>query len=247
VLVAGCGTGQSTLELARQFILGPILAIDLSSASLAHAARKAEEAGIAQVRFGQADILQAGALGRKFGMIEAGGVLHHMADPFAGWRALADQLAPGGVMLMAFYSEVARRTIAETRAWIAQQGFAATADGIRACRQRLMQEDPDSKLGIFLKAADFYSVSACRDLLFHVQEHTLTLEQIAGFLKANGLTFIGFETSESVLAAYRARFPQDAAAANLANWSQFESDNPEIFAAMYQFWVQRSDGMAPLP
>ena len=38
-----------------------------------------------------------------------------------------------------------------------------------------------------------------------------------------------------------------AAAANLANWSQFESDNPEIFAAMYQFWVQRSDGMAPLP
>jgi SAM-dependent methyltransferase len=194
---------------------------------------------VKQASFGQGDILRLGALQRKFGMIESSGVLHHMADPFAGWRALVDCLAPDGLMLLAFYSRRARQAIAETRDWIAREGFAATPDGIRECRRRLMEEDPDGPLGTILKAPDFFSISACRDLLFHVQEHNLALEQIAAFLDANGLAFIGFEVSEPVLAAYRGRFPGDARADNLANWSQFENENPDTFAAMYQFWVQK--------
>jgi SAM-dependent methyltransferase len=237
MLVAGCGTGQSTLELARQFTLGEVLAIDLSSASLAHGARKAAEAGMNDVRFAQADILRIGALGRQFGLIESGGVLHHMADPFAGWRALVDCMAPGGVMLAAFYSQAARRAIAKTRSWIAGEGFTATPEGIRACRRRLMQEEAEGKL--FLKAGDFFSMSACRDLLFHVQEHNMTLAQIAGFIAANGLSFIGFEVTERVMANYRERFPDDPGAVNFANWSQTEAESPGTFAAMYQFWVQK--------
>ena len=42
-----------------------------------------------------------------------------------------------------------------------------------------------------------------------------------------------------VLAAYRHRFPGDAAAANLDLWERFEADNPDSFAGMYQFWVQK--------
>ena len=41
-----------------------------------------------------------------------------------------------------------------------------------------------------------FATSACRDLLFHVQEHNLSLEEIGGFLEEQGLAFIGFEVAE---------------------------------------------------
>ncbi len=239
VLVAGCGTGQYALELAREFAVGDVLAVDLSRASLGHAARKAREAGVTSVAFGQADILQIGTLGRSFGVIECSGVLHHMADPFAGWRALLGCLKPGGIMLAAFYSATARTAIARTRDWIKQAGFAATPDGIRAVRAQLMQNDAAGALRNILTSPDFCTTSACRDLLFHVQEHNLELEEIAAFLDANGLTFIGMEVSETTRSAYRARFPDDPGGGSLANWSHFERENPDTFAAMYQFWVQK--------
>jgi hypothetical protein len=67
----------------------------------------------------------------------------------------------------------------------------------------------------------------------------MDLPGIAAFLKENGLTFLGFETGENVLALYRARFPHDPAALDLANWAAFEAGRPATFAAMYQFWVQK--------
>jgi hypothetical protein len=79
-------------------------------------------------------------------------------------------------------------------------------------------------------------------LLFHVQEHRTTLTAIALFLQEQGLVFLGFETEPHVLAAYRRRFTQDPAAIDLAQWQQFENDNPDVFFNMYQFWVQK-----PLP
>jgi Flp pilus assembly protein TadD/2-polyprenyl-3-methyl-5-hydroxy-6-metoxy-1,4-benzoquinol methylase len=237
-LVAGCGTGQFALELAQRFQLGAVTAIDLSRASLGHAARKAQEAGIA-IQFGQADILEIGALGRTFGLIECSGVLHHMADPFAGWRALVACLEPGGVVRAGFYSATARAAVTQARAWIATAGFAPTPEGIRACRAALRRDD-NPALRAFLNSADFFTTSACRDLFFHVQEHNLSLDEIAAFLRANGLTLLGLEVSEAVLAAYRARFPGDPVATDLDNWALFERDNPGTFAAMYQFWVQKT-------
>ena len=48
---------------------------------------------------------------------------------------------------------------------------------------------------------DFYSLSGCRDLLFHVQEHRFTLPQLAVLLAGLGLSFLGFELSDTAIAA----------------------------------------------
>ena len=236
-LSAGCGTGPFALDLARRIRHAALTAVDLSRTSLGYAARKAAEAGVT-ITFGQADILQIAALEQQFDLIESSGVLHHMAEPFAGWRALLGQLKPGGVMLLGFYSTPARHVVAVARKWIAQEGFVATPDGIRACRHRLMAE-PDGALAPLLGWPDFYSVSACRDLLFHVRETPMSLDEIAAFLRANGIVLLGFEIGEAVLAAYHTRFPDDPAATDLGHWRDFEADHPNTFAAMYQFWVQR--------
>jgi hypothetical protein len=85
---------------------------------------------------------------------------------------------------------------------------------------------------------DFFSTSDCRDLLFHVQEHRLTIPQIKEFLTAQNLRFIGFEVPDTVNQAYRSRFPGDAAMTDLDLWNRLELEQPAAFEGMYQFWCQ---------
>ncbi len=238
VLSAGCGTGQLALEFA-QGIRSRVLAVDLSLNSLGYAGRKAAELGLSGIEFAQADLLELGAIGRTFDVVESSGVLHHLADPFAGWRTLLSLLRPNGFMVLGLYSKVARRGVVEARGRIAEWGYGASGDDIRRCRQDLLDFDKSPDLGI-AGADDFFGISSCRDLLFHGQEHLTELPVIAAFLKDDDLTFLGFETDHDTLLAYWRRFPGDPAATDLRNWHMFESENPDTFSGMYRFWIQKS-------
>jgi len=166
-------------------------------------------------------------------------VLHHLADPWSGWRVLLSLLRPGGFMLLGLYSEMARRPVLAARTRIAQGRLGNSADDIRNIRQELMQSKDPSSYASILESEDFFSLSACRDLLFHVQEHRLTLPEIASFIQSHDLRLLGFELDDAVLAAHRKRFPQDRAATDLACWEAFEADHPGLFGGMYMFWIQK--------
>ena len=236
VLIAGCGTGQHPIGLAQTFRGARVLAVDLSLASLSYALRKTREMGVSNIEYAQADLLQLGSLGRTFDVIDASGVLHHLADPMAGWRVLLSLLRPHGIMGIGLYSELGRREVVAAQRYVVAHGYRPTADDIRRCRHDLM----DSPHRSVAKFHDFFSTSECRDFLFHVQEHRHTLPQIKEFLTLHGLGFIGFELKTTAQAAYRARFPEDASMSDLDRWHTFETEQPGTFAAMYQFWCQRS-------
>jgi len=238
VLVAGCGTGQHALETARRFRGADVTALDLSLASLGYAKRKAAQAGAKNIAFAQADILRLGALDRSFDVIEASGVLHHLGDPFAGWRVLLSLLRPGGCMRLGFYSALARRGIARARVFLQAKGYTATAESMRRCRQELLRLPPDDPLRQVL-LCDFFSLSGCRDMLFHVCEHTTNLLELKSFLHDNGLRLLGFDIDTAPLEAYRKLHPSDQPATDLSNWNTFEQQYPDTFLEMYQFWVQK--------
>jgi tetratricopeptide (TPR) repeat protein/SAM-dependent methyltransferase len=238
ILIAGCGTGRHAIYTAQRFRDSTVLAVDLSLTSLAYAKRKTRELGIAGIEYRQGDILALGLLSERFDVIECSGVLHHLEDPSAGWRVLCSLLRSGGVMRIGLYSEIARRSVVRAREFISEQGFKATPEGIRRCRAAILAQVDELPAGT-VKSEDFYSMSGCRDLLFHVQEHRFTLPQIASLIEHLGLTFIGFElTDPGAAVGYRKRFPDDPALSNLANWHRFELDHPHTFVRMYQFWVR---------
>ena len=106
ILIAGCGTGRHSIAVARTYPDARILAIDISRASLAYARRKTREEGLSNIEYAQADILDLGTIARSFDRIEACGVLHHLADPRAGWRGLIGLLRPAGVMRVGLYGEL---------------------------------------------------------------------------------------------------------------------------------------------
>jgi tetratricopeptide (TPR) repeat protein/SAM-dependent methyltransferase len=239
ILVAGCGTGQTLVETARQFKGSQVLAVDLSLASLGYAKRQTLALGLGNVSFAEADILELGEIGRSFDIIDASGVLHHMGDPWAGWRVLLSLLRPGGFMRVGLYSRFARWDITAARAFVAEHGYASTAEDIRRSRQDILALAEDEPTRQIVAYIDFFATSECRDMLFHVQEHQMTLPEIADFIGKNNVEFLGFVTHPGVIHGFQTRFPQDNAAADLALWHAYETDNPDIFAGMYQFWIRK--------
>jgi tetratricopeptide (TPR) repeat protein/SAM-dependent methyltransferase len=234
VLIAGCGTGSHSIFVAQRYRGARVLAIDLSVGSISYAKRKTRELGITNLEYAHADILKLGDIARTFDIIESVGVLHHLAEPFVGWRILLSLLRPGGFMRLGLYSEIARRHVVKAREMIAAHGYGSIPDDIRRFRQ-----DVSVELQWLRNIGEFYSTSECRDLLFHVQEHRLALGQIESFLGESGLHFLGFNLDTHVLHQYRARFTDDPSRTNLRNWARFEADNPDTFAGMYHFWIQK--------
>lgn len=237
ILIAGCGTGQHSIETASRFSKSRVVAVDLSLASLAYAQRKTDELGIANVKYIQADILKLDQLEQKFDLIESSGVLHHMEDAMAGWRILTELLNTGGLMKIGLYSELARRHIVRTRKEIRKKRMKVSKAHIRQFRQSLV-ESHDEHHQLLTRSSDFFSLSELRDLLFHVQERRFTLPEIQSCLDELGLQFSGFE-GPHLVSKFRQSFGEDSDASDLSLWQQFEEGHPHSFAGMYQFWCQK--------
>lgn len=235
VLVAGCGTGKHAVDTATRFADADVLAIDLSRPSLGYAKAQAERLGIRNVHFAEADILALGALEERFDHIEAMGVLHHLAEPLAGWRVLRSLLAENGTMRIGLYSRRGRAAIQAAQA-IARD-FGRDAEGLRALRQAIIALPEDHPAAAVRRELDFYTLSGVRDALAHEQEHDYTLPEIEPMLAALDLRFLGFEIATGNAAAlYREAYPDDRAITDLTCWDALEQANPSLFHYMYQFW-----------
>ncbi len=239
LLVAGCGTGYEALDLARTDPGLSVTAIDLSRASLAFARRKADELGIANIRFVQGDILALQALGEHFHLATSTGVLHHMADPDAGLASIAGVLVPGGVIRLALYSHRARAPIRAAHTLIAERGWQSDAGGIRAFRAHILALPAEDPLAILRDSDDFYSLSGCRDLAFHVHERHYRFPEIAALVAGAGLRLAGFDAPPDAMECFRAMHGATADPLDLTLWDAVEADHPFLFAGMIQFWCQK--------
>jgi SAM-dependent methyltransferase/tetratricopeptide (TPR) repeat protein len=243
VLIAGCGTGVQAIAAARAY--GPnakVTAIDISKPSLGYAARMAKHFQAENITFVSADILDlanAKEYASRFRVVESVGVLHHMADPFAGWRALLSTMHPEGMMLIGLYSEIARRRWMAMRDDPAYPGAGCDDRALRRFRADLLQR-PDSELGSEFKGIrDLYTTSSFRDLMLHVSERRHSIPELGDFLNDNGLRFRGFTKTED-FHRLQETYPDEEWPGTLAHWADYESANPTTFANMYRFWSDRA-------
>ena len=144
-------------------------------------------------------------------------------------------------MKIGLYSKIARQCVTEGRRLISDNGYISSPHDIRRCRQDIIlkAEDGDPVFMNLLKFRDFYSLSECRDLLFHVQEHQFSLPEIESILKTLDLEFLGFEmSSQYSLQNFTSSF-KNPALSPLNYWHEYELKNPDIFRGMYQFWCKK--------
>lgn len=195
-LVAGGGTGDGLIMLAQKLAdIGcpaEITYLDLSEASRAVAEARAAARGL-RVRFLTGDLLEAPGLG-PFDYVDCCGVLHHLADPDAGFRALADALAPGGGIGLMVYAPYGRTGVYPLQgAFGALFAGDAPAEKVRLARAALATlPEAHPFLGNAVLGDHRASDAGLHDLLLNARDRSYTVAELCGALDRAGLALVSF-------------------------------------------------------
>jgi len=244
ILIAGCGTGLQPISIATADKNVIIDAFDLSLKSISYGMRMAEELKINNINWFQADILDLSELKNSYDIIECSGVLHHMKDPKKGFNELEKKLKSFGFMKLGLYAKHFRDgRLKKIRKKAKNENYTTDLNSIRKLRDFIKKTD-DEDIKVIGNIHDFYSSSNFRDLVLHVHESNFTIPELKNMCRiGKDYTFLGWEFPREmfnrVVATYLSNFPEDIKRDNLDNWNKFEENNPDLFAAMYQFWLQK--------
>jgi SAM-dependent methyltransferase len=189
ILVAGCGTWQA----AKYSLCRPaarVTGIDVSSTSLDHTERLKRQYDLTNLDTRQLAIEDASQLQRQFDLIVCTGVLHHLADPDAGLRALSSVLKPGGVMYLMLYAPFGRTGIYMLQEYCRMLGIGTSASEIRDLVGSLNTLPQHHPLAAVLRTSrDALDADALADALLNPRERSYSVPQLFEFLERNGLRF----------------------------------------------------------
>lgn len=187
ILVAGCGTVQASV-LAYSNPQASVVGVDLSDVSLGHQRFLREKFGLTNLELFQGDILDIGRIGGQFDLIVSTGVLHHLADPDAGLKALASVLAPDGAMLVMVYGAVGRIGVYLLQDAFRRIGLQQTPEDIALIRTVLDATHRHHPVQAYrVKSDDLAYDSGIVDTFLHPQDRAYTVPQILAWAEGAGL------------------------------------------------------------
>lgn len=240
ILVAGCGTGHEPTLYANVMGGARITAIDLSPPSIAYGKRMAIKLGLdKRIDFFHGDLMKVGDMGKRFDFVASSGVLHHLKEPEKGLAAILTTLKPNGRLSISLYSKSARDyVLGPASEYITQKGYSASTDDMRQFRRDVMHMTPDNPVTRCTSAGDFFFLSECNDLLFHVQEHRYTPHMIWDMAERHNLVPFHVSMTSDRLKAFQEMFPGQSPA-NPDLLEKFEEAHPKAFIEMYKVFFHR--------
>jgi SAM-dependent methyltransferase len=189
VLVAGCGTSQAAHYAAR-WPNARVTGIDVSSNSIAFGEGLKRKHALDNLELRQLPVERAGELGRTFDHVVCTGVLHHLADPDSGLRALRAVLAPSGALHAMVYAPYGRAGIYILQDYCRRLGIGASGAEIDALAATLRALPADHPIVPLLRnSPDFSSAAGLADALLHPNDRAYSVPQFLGFLEDAGLHF----------------------------------------------------------
>jgi SAM-dependent methyltransferase len=189
ILIAGCGTSQAAKHALR-WPAASVTGIDFSATSVRCTEELKRKYNIHNLDVHQLPIERASELDTSFDQIICTGVLHHLADPDVGLRALRGLLKRDGAMHLMVYAPYGRTGIYMLQEFCRRLGIQATDQGIRDLIAALASLPPGHPLGNLLREApDFRHEAALADALLHPQDRAYSVPQLFDFIKQGGLTF----------------------------------------------------------
>ncbi|KUF10450.1 class I SAM-dependent methyltransferase [Pseudoponticoccus marisrubri] len=199
VLVAGGGTGDGLIQLATVLAHhkrpAEITYLDLSGASRKVAEARAKVRKLDMIRFETGSLLDAAEYG-QFDYIDCCGVLHHLPDPAAGFRALRAALAPGGGLGFMVYAPYGRSGV-----YPLQQAFDTLFAGLspkerlKAARGLVRDLPEGHPFAVNSNLVDHKASDAgFYDLLLHGQDRAFTAPELLTIMDETGWRLQSFCT-----------------------------------------------------
>ncbi len=202
-LVAGGGTGDSTIFLAEQLrqFPGEVVYLDLSEASQAVAQARAEVRGLNNIQWLSGSLLDLGGMDLEpFDYISCTGVLHHLASPEDGLKSLAAVLKPEGSMLLMLYGKYGRRPVYDMQALLRRFLPADDSSADKVARVRTLLSSLPKTNWFIRDMANWQEEMSAQgngdaglyDLLLHSQDQAYDVPGIHTLAAAAGLQLQGF-------------------------------------------------------
>jgi SAM-dependent methyltransferase len=202
MLDAGCGTGCGTEYLVHLNPEAEVIGIDLSAGALAVAEERCQRSGAGRATFQHLSLFDVDQLPGQFDLINCVGVLHHTPDPVRGIKALAEKLAPGGIMHIFVYGELGRweiQLMQEAIGLLQGDRRGDYKDGVKVGREvfatlpennRLVQREKERW------AMENHRDECFADMYTHPQEIDYNVDTLFQLIDASGLDFVGFSNRQ---------------------------------------------------
>jgi SAM-dependent methyltransferase len=187
VLVAGCGTWQAA-KFALCHPAARVTGIDVSTMSLEHTETLKRKHDITNLDTRQLSIESAADLDRDFDLIICTGVLHHLADPEVGLRALRSILKDDGAMYLMLYAPYGRTGVSMIQEYCRRLGVGTSPAEVReltAVLKAMPQHHP--LLAMLRGARDSANAEALIDALLNPRDRTYSVPQLLDLLDRNDL------------------------------------------------------------
>ncbi len=189
VLVAGCGTSQAA-HYAVRWPNAKVVGIDVSATSIAHTQELKREHHLENLEVRELAVEDAPKLEQTFEHIVCTGVLHHLADPDAGLRALRDVLAPNGAIQLMVYAPYGRAGVYMLQEYCRRLQIDPTEANIRDLVESLKALPQDHPIVHLLRnSPDFASTAGLADALLHPRDRAYSVPQLFEFLENANVRF----------------------------------------------------------
>jgi SAM-dependent methyltransferase len=215
ILVAGCGTNQAAV-LAFTNPGARVVAIDVSQPSLDHHRVLKDRYGMRNLDLHLLPIEEVGSLGQDFDLVVSTGVLHHMASPEAGMRALAGCLRPDGVAAIMLYARYGRIGVEIMQSVFRDLGLEQDEASLFTVKETIALLPQDHPVRAYLSfAPDLRFDAGLVDTFLHGRDRSYTVDDCLDLVASAGLVFQEwflktsyYPTSESGVHAAIAALPE---------------------------------------
>ena len=192
ILIAGCGTNQAAV-FAITNPAANVVAVDVSQPSLDHHQHLKEKYGLANLELHLLPIEELPKLGLDFDLVVSTGVLHHMADPLLGMKALARCLRRDGVLGVMLYAKYGRIGVELLQSVFHDLSLRQDDASVQMVRETISLLSLDHPVQSYLRIApDLQFNAALVDTFLHSRDRSYTVEDCINLVVSAGLLFQGW-------------------------------------------------------
>lgn len=192
ILVAGCGTSQAA-ACAFMNRGARVVAIDVSRSALNHEQYLKAKHGLDNLELHLLPIEQVCELGLDFDLIVCSGVLHHMADPLTGLKALGGCLRRDGALAVMLYAKYGRIGVEILESVFRDLGLSQDEASVQLVKDAIAVLPADHPASSYVRVArDLLSDGGLVDTFLHARQRSYTVAECLDLVSAAGLAFQGW-------------------------------------------------------